>query len=108
MNSKSDSISKNIKTCAFPNCEYEGSKGLFLIPNDSRREKWLQASKLEESDVSKRSVFCFNHFRPDEIYGGEKIRRLRPWAVPCSSQQIEVNISAKTNQVILFEICLER
>ena len=61
--------------------------GFFHIPRDSRRTKWLEASKLLESDITTNSVFCFKHFNPEEIQGGEKIKRLKPWAIPNHNQK---------------------
>ena len=98
MNSKIDSISTNLKPCAFPNCDFIGEKGLFQIPNDHRREKWLEVSNLKESDITNKTKFCFKHFNPNEIQGGEKFKRLKAWAIPNSNQQ-EAKSFPKTFQV---------
>ena len=74
--------------------------GFFKIPRDARRNQWLEVSNLKESDITANSVFCFKHFNPEEIQGGEKIKRLKSWAIPKSnSSQKEANSITESPKV---------
>ena len=85
---------KNTRKCSYPSCAYRGEKGLFKIPAD-RRQKWLEACRFSESQVSKNSVICFKHFDSSAIQSGQKMT-LKAWAIPHS---YEVSL--------IMEICLK-
>ena len=78
--SASQHLDQRVRVCAFMHCDYSGNTGLYKIPNDSRQNKWLEISKISESDVTTKTSICLRHFQPEDFYTNSN--RLRPWAIP--------------------------